>query len=212
MKKQLTKKANNASEKIEKLKAIKEEIINLKNSPLYDFRQKEGNLPVIGEGSHSASVMFIGEAPGANEAKQGRPFCGTAGKILDELLITAGFKREEVYVTNIVKDRPPGNRDPELAEIELYAPFLMRQINTIKPDFIITLGRFSGEYIMAQFNLKQAFTTIGKVHGTVFEGMAEYGKVKIIPMYHPASALYDRTNKEKLVKDFKKLKAYLQHK
>ncbi|MDP3004276.1 MAG: uracil-DNA glycosylase, partial [Candidatus Azambacteria bacterium] len=127
----------------EQLKKIKYEIVNAKNSPLYNFRIKNKFLPVIGEGNHYAKIMFIGEAPGKNEALTGRPFCGAAGRILDELLQSIGLNRKEVYVTNIVKDRPPFNRDPEPQEIEFYAPFLDRQIEIIKPEVIATLGRFS---------------------------------------------------------------------
>src|SRR3989344_9115887 len=107
-------------ERKEALRKIKDEVIALKKSPLYTFRIENKNLPVIGEGDHFAKIMFIGEAPGRNEAKTGRPFCGAAGKIFDELLASAGIKREDVYVTNIVKDRPPQNRDPLPEEIELY--------------------------------------------------------------------------------------------
>ena len=199
----------NMSEKTEQLRIIKEEIINLKESPLYQYRQKTGGFPVIGEGNHNAGIMFIGEAPGKNEAEQGRPFCGAAGRVLDELLISAGLRREEGYITNIVKDRPPANRDPEQEELKIYSPYLLRQINIIRPAIIITLGRFSGEYIMEKFGLAEYFTSIGKVHGNIFEANAGYGKIKIIPMYHPASALYNPDNKNKLTEDFKNIKEYL---
>ena len=96
----------------ELMKQIRDEVVALKNSPLYKFRIENKNLPVIGEGSHSAKIMFIGEAPGRNEAKTGRPFCGRAGEIFNKLLESVEIKREDVYVTNIVKDRPPQNRDP----------------------------------------------------------------------------------------------------
>ena len=130
------------------LKQIREEVQNLKESPLYQERVNNQTLPVIGEGSHNAQLMFIGEAPGRNEAKTGRPFCGSAGKILDDLLTSIGVKREAVYITNIVKDRPPSNRDPLPEEIAIYGPFLDRQIDIIKPLVIVTLGRFSMSYIM----------------------------------------------------------------
>jgi uracil-DNA glycosylase len=95
----------------------------LVESPLYAERVANGVFPVIGDGSYDASVMFIGEAPGRNEAKTGRPFCGASGKILDELLRHVGISRDDVYVTNVVKDRPTNNRDPKPEEIEIYAPF-----------------------------------------------------------------------------------------
>ena len=99
----------NKEERKELMRKIKDEVVMLKESPLYEFRIQNKNLPVIGEGSHFAKIMFIGEAPGRNEARTGRPFCGAAGKILDELLGSVGIERSEIYVTNIVKDRPPEN-------------------------------------------------------------------------------------------------------
>src|SRR5689334_3337 len=135
-------------EREELMKAIRDEVVELKESPLYQFRTENKNLPVIGEGSHFAKIMFIGEAPGRNEARTGRPFCGAAGKILDKLLESAGIKREEVYITNIVKDRPPQNRDPLPEEIEIYGPFLDRQVEIIQPKVLATLGRYSMGYIM----------------------------------------------------------------
>src|SRR3989344_5440166 len=110
------------------LKAIKDEILNLTSSPLYKERIKNKYFPVIGEGNHQAKIMFIGEAPGENEAKTGRPFCGRAGKVLDNLLQSVNIERRDVYVTNIVKDSPPKNRDPLPDEIACYVPFLDRQI------------------------------------------------------------------------------------
>src|SRR5262245_43826429 len=112
------------SDREEILKKVKDDVVVLKESPLYTERLKNKYFTVIGEGSHHASIMFIGEAPGENEAKTGRPFVGRAGKLLDELLTSVGIPRAQVYITNIVKDRPPGNRDPFPDEIALYAPFL----------------------------------------------------------------------------------------
>src|SRR5258708_36791933 len=106
--------------KREQMRAIKDEILTLTESPLYAYRSENNYFPVIGEGSHNASIMFVGEAPGKNEAKTGRPFCGAAGKILDELLAGVNIPRADVYITNIVKDRPPQNRDPLPEEIAAY--------------------------------------------------------------------------------------------
>ena len=202
----------------EQLKKIKDEIVDTKNSPLYNFRIKNKFLPVIGEGSHYAKIMFIGEAPGKNEALTGRPFCGAAGKILDELLSSIGVDRKEVYITNVVKDRPPENRDPLPNEIEFYAPFLDRQIEIIKPEIIVSLGRFSMTYIMKKFGLESELSarggsafggkSISQIHGKVFSTETSYGKIKIIPLYHPAVALYG-TNKEILKKDFEVLKEFV---
>lgn len=185
------------------MRKIKDEILVLKESPLYQERVKNKVFPVIGEGSHDAKIMFIGEAPGKNEAQTGRPFCGAAGKILDELLDSISLNRKKVYVTNIVKDRPTLNRDPSAEEIELYAPFLDRQINIIQPKAIATLGRFSMEYIMKKFGLEDQLKPISQVRGQAFETMSDYGPLKIIPLYHPAVALYNRNELETLKNDFK---------
>ena len=193
----------------EQLKKIKDEIVDIKNSPLYNFRIKNKFLPVIGEGNHYAKIMFIGEAPGKNEAKTGRPICGAAGHILDELLDSIGLDRKEVYVTNIVKDRPPFNRDPLPEEIEYYGPFLDRQIEIIRPEVIVTLGRFSMAYIMKRFGLDSELKSISQIHGKVFSAETSYGKIKIIPLYHPAVAVYG-TNKEILKKDFDVIKQVLE--
>jgi uracil-DNA glycosylase family 4 len=191
----------------EQLRKIKDEIVAAKNSPLYDFRVKNNFLPVIGEGDHYAKIMFIGEAPGKNEALTGRPFCGAAGRILDELLQSIDIDRKNVYVTNIVKDRPPFNRDPLPEEIEFYAPFLVRQIEIIKPEVIATLGRFSMAYIMKKFGLESELKSISVMHGKIFNAETSYGITKIIPFYHPAVAVYG-TSKEILKKDFKILQSF----
>lgn len=188
------------------LKKIKDEVWNLKQSPLYQERIKNKAFPVIGEGDHYATIVFIGEAPGKNEAQTGRPFCGVAGKILDELLESVGIKREEVYITNIVKDRPPFNRDPLPDEIATYGPFLDQQIEIIKPKIIVTLGRYAMNYIMQKFGLDLLLKPIGQLHGKSFETSASYGQIKIIPLYHPAVAVYNATTKDVLKKDFKILR------
>ena len=194
--------------KFEAMKQIRDEIMELKDSPLYIERVENGYFPVIGAGSHDADIMFIGEAPGKNEAKTGRPFCGASGRILDELLSHIKMKREDIYITNIVKDRPTSNRDPKPEEIELYSPFLDRQIEIIKPKVIVTLGRFSMNYIMKKFGLENEIDIISKNHGKVFDAKASYGKIKIIPLYHPAVAIYSRTQLPQLKQDFEQLKGY----
>lgn len=195
-----------AEERKELMRKIRDEVVALKNSPLYKFRIENKNLPVIGEGSHFAKIMFIGEAPGRNEAKTGRPFCGRAGQVLDELLLSVGIKREEIYITNIVKDRPPQNRDPLPTEIEIYGPFLDRQIEIIQPEVIATLGRYSMSYIMPKFDLTLEMEPISKAHGKVYSAEASYGKIKIVPLYHPAVAVYNSHTLDQLKKDFEVLK------
>jgi DNA polymerase len=196
------------SEKTEALKKIRDEVLAFKESPLYKYRIENTYLPVIGEGNHNANIMFIGEAPGKNEAMSGKPFCGASGKILDQLLASIGIDRTTVYVTNIVKDRPPENRDPTSEEIELYAPFLERQIDIIQPKVIATLGRFSMTYVMQMFDPFWE-ESITKAHGKEFVVEASYGPVTVLPMYHPAATIYNQHLKDTFFKDGELLKKYL---
>ncbi|MFH1473190.1 MAG: uracil-DNA glycosylase [bacterium] len=189
-------------ERDEALKKIKDEVINLTTSPLYAVRVENKYFPVIGEGNHHAQIMFIGEAPGENEAKTGRPFCGRAGKVLDDLLSSVDIERKDVYVTNILKDRPPKNRDPFPDEIELYTPFLDRQIEIIKPKVIATLGRFSMQYVMNRYGLEWELASISNLHGKVFDTK----NFKFVPLYHPAAAIYNQYLLDTLKEDFKVLK------
>ena len=191
------------SDRFTKMKAIRDDVVALKESPLYEYRTENNYHAVLGEGSHTAHVMFVGEAPGENEAKQGRPFCGAAGRMLDQLLESISLKREDVYITNIVKDRPPNNRDPEPDEIALYAPFLDRQVDVIQPKVLATLGRFSTDYIMRRFGLDDKVTQISKMHGQKYTAKRDWGEVDIVPLYHPAVALYRNSMKETLLEDFK---------
>lgn len=191
------------------MKAIKDEVVLLTESPLYEERVKNKVFPVIGEGSHDAALMFIGEAPGRNEAATGRPFCGAAGKILDDLLLSIAIPREAVYVTNIVKDRPPQNRDPLPDEIAAYGPFLDRQIDIIEPKVIATLGRFSMEYIMRKFGLDFELEPISRAHGKKYETSSSHGTIHIVPLYHPAAAIYNRDLLDTQRKDFQILKTLI---
>ncbi|MBI4133059.1 uracil-DNA glycosylase [Candidatus Uhrbacteria bacterium] len=199
------------SEKTRKLREIRDEVLNLKASPLYAERVKNKVFPVLGEGSHDAEVMFIGEAPGRNEAANGRPFCGAAGHVLDGLLASIQVDRRDVYVTNIVKDRPPNNRDPLPEEIEIYAPFLIRQIEVIQPKVIATLGRFSMQYLMPKFGLEREMRSISQIHGTAFNTATPYGAVTFIPLLHPAVTLYNSDTREQLFMDFQKLKRVIKN-
>lgn len=194
----------------ELLRKIRDKVWNFKESPLYEERVRNRAYPVIGEGSHDAKIMFIGEAPGRTEAETGRPFAGAAGKILDELLASIGIARADVYITNVVKDRPPMNRDPLPEEITLYAPFLDRQIKIIQPKVIVLLGRHSMKAILEKFGLDAMIGPISRLHGTVLDAEAPYGKITIIPMYHPAAALYNPELKQDLLADFQSLKKLLE--
>ncbi|MBA3733046.1 uracil-DNA glycosylase [Patescibacteria group bacterium] len=196
--------------RLKEMLALEKKLLNFKKSPLYIFRQRNKYIPVIGEGSIKASIMFIGEAPGKNEAQKGKPFSGASGKVLNELLESINLNRDDVYITNIVKDRPPENRNPTKMEIELYAPFLNKQIEIIKPKVIATLGRIPMNYIMEYFGKKSPFLPISKVHGKQFVIASNFGRVVIVHLFHPAFALYNRKNKQKMLKDFQILKKYSQ--
>lgn len=188
------------------MKKIRDELFELKESPLFEYRTQNKFFPVVGEGSHDAKIMFVGEAPGRNEAKTGRPFCGAAGKVLDELLDSVKIPRKDVYITNIVKDRPPENRDPKPEEIEIYGPLLDRQIEIIRPKIICALGRYAMGYIMQKFGLDLQIELIGKAHGKAFDAKASYGSIKIVILYHPCVAVYNYSKIDDLKKDFEILK------
>jgi len=151
---------------------------------------------VPGEGPLDAEVMFIGEAPGANEDQQGRPFVGQAGKFLDELLAAAELRREDVYICNVLKCRPPNNRDPQPEEIASCRDYLDEQIEIVDPLVVVTLGRYS----MARWFPQQ---TISRIHGRfrILEGRC------YVPMYHPAAALHQQNLREVILEDFRALPA-----
>ena len=175
---------------------IEKEIKMCKKCPLHKTRKNA----VPGEGGNRKRIMFIGEAPGRREDELGRPFVGAAGKFLDELLNSIGLGREDVYITNIVKCRPPGNRDPTELEIKICSPYLDRQINILDPRIICPLGRFSAKYILERYGFDME--SITKVHGKIYKA----DKILILPMYHPAAALYHQYLKEELRKSFNVLK------
>jgi uracil-DNA glycosylase family 4 len=170
------------------------------------WRQRKNAVP--GEGNLDVAVMLVGEAPGYWEDVKGRPFVGAAGKILDEMLSKAGISRRDVYITNVIKCRPPENRDPLPSEIQTCTPYLDRQIKIIKPKFLVTLGRHAAFYILA----KAAIETEGitKIHGKIYEASLLGFEVFIMPMYHPAAALYKAKYKDELDKDFQLLKLRLE--
>ena len=179
------------------MKAIAERISGCKRCGLYKTRTN----PVVGEGSLKAKIMFIGEGPGFNEDVQGRPFVGRAGKFLDELLGSAGLLRKDVYIANILKDRPPNNRNPQPEEINACTPHLDRQIALINPETICPMGNFAAAYIMEKFGHKAE--PIGKIHGKVFKVSNLILNSRIIPLYHPASAIYNPNMRVLLMEDFR---------
>jgi uracil-DNA glycosylase len=172
------------------LEAIAEEVKVCTKCKLY----KGAKNAVPGEGPTDAEIMFIGEGPGFHEDRQGRPFVGAAGKFLEELLGYIDLKREQVFIANVVKHRPPGNRDPEADELEACAGYLERQIKAINPKVIVTLGRYS----MARFF---PGAKISAIHG---QAKKVDGRV-VVAMFHPAAALHQPSLKQAIIEDFKKL-------
>ena len=188
---------------------IEREIQMLTRSPLYVYRKRNNYFSVIGEGSLDSKILLIGEAPGEKEARSGKPFCGRSGKLLDEMLASISLSRESVYITNLVKDRPQDNRDPREEEIALYSPFLDRQLEIIRPKVIVMLGRHSMKYVFEKAGVKDKLETIGKMHGKVFEGNLSYGRVILLPLYHPAAGLYNPNKRPELFADFKNLEKFI---
>ena len=179
-----------------KLDQIKADILSRNICP--DLAKQATQL-VFGDGNPDADIVFIGEAPGKNEDIQGLPFVGASGKFLSEMLALIGLKREDIYITNIVKYRPPNNRDPETSEKEAFLPFLIRQIEVIKPKLIVTLGRHSMDAILPGLKISQ-------VHG---EAKQYKGQV-YLPLFHPAAALYNGGMRQTLIDDFVKIPVIIQ--
>ncbi len=181
--------------KSQQLDAIRQQIIDDKVCPEL---AKQATQLVFGEGSPDASVVFIGEAPGKNEDLQGRPFVGAAGKFLDEMLRMIGLKREDVYITNIVKYRPPNNRDPATDEKSAFLPYLRQQIAIIKPKIVATLGRHSLNCFLPELSISQVHGQPKRFKGQVY-----------LPLFHPAAALYNSSMKQTLIDDFVKIPVIL---
>jgi uracil-DNA glycosylase family 4 len=150
---------------------------------------------VMGDGNLNAEIVFIGEAPGKNEDEQGLPFVGAAGKFLNEMLAQAGMQRSDVYITNIVKYRPPNNRDPLPEEKKAFWPYLLKQLQIIEPKIVITLGRHSMEYFLPDMKISQ-------IHGEAKRIQFGDHKIVIVPLYHPAAALYNGGLRQTLIDDF----------
>lgn len=188
-----------------KLDAISKRIINRE----IDIDLAKDCLnPVPGEGNANAELMFIGEAPGAQEDKQGRPFVGASGKFLAEMLESIGLKREDVFITNIVKFRPPENRDPKPEEIKACMPILFEQIEVIRPKLLIFLGRHSMNVFFPKLKISEAHgemvkTNVQNPDGSEFEQ-------NCLPLYHPAAALYNGSMRKVLLKDFAKIPKLLE--
>lgn len=180
-----------------RLNELKEKIIN--DQVCLELAEQASQL-VMGDGNPDADIVIIGEAPGKNEDEQGKPFVGAAGKFLNEMLAAAGMERSDVYITNIVKYRPPNNRDPLPEEKAAFLPYLLRQLEIIDPKAIVTLGRHSMEYFLPDAKISQ-------IHGQAVRKKVLYHEKTehewmIIPLYHPAAALYNGGMRQTLIDDF----------
>ena len=180
-------------DKLSELKKLEQKMMADESLPL-----RESNL-VFGEGDINCRILFIGEAPGFHEDQQKRPFVGRSGQLLTKLITDVGWQRDQVYITNIVKRRPPENRDPLPEEIESYRPYLARQIEIINPKVIATLGRFSMNYFLPAAKISRDQGKVFKLH-----------QFFIVPLFHPAAALRSTGNLEALTASFKKLPAILE--
>ena len=175
--------------------ALESHIGDCHRCPLGDTRTRL----VFGVGDPRARLMFIGEAPGRNEDLKGEPFVGAAGKLLDELLASIGLVRSQVYIANVLKCRPPNNRDPLQSEIETCVPFLAEQVRLIEPSVIATLGNFATRAVLGTDR------GITQLRGRLFHVDGR----RVVPIYHPAAALYDQTKRDVLFEDFQRLKRVL---
>lgn len=185
----------NKPSKVQRLEQIKADI--LKNNICPDLAKTATQL-VFGNGSVDADIVFIGEAPGKNEDLQGLPFVGAAGKFLNEMLAGIGLSRDNVYITNIVKYRPPGNRDPLPEEKQAFLPYLQAQLEVIKPKLVATLGRHSMDSLLPGLQISQVHGQPKRYKGQVY-----------MPLFHPAAALYNGGLRQTLIDDFAKIPAIL---
>lgn len=173
------------------------EILSCKRCPLHKYRKKA----VPGEGSLDSKIVFIGEAPGQKEDEEGRPFVGSAGKLLTELLESIGMRRGEVFITNVVKCRPPNNREPYDDEVEACKPYTTAILTLIKPKVIVTLGNYAGKFVFELGNMR--WYGVSKARGKVYRvKVVDLGEVMVIPTYHPAAALYNPNVRGVLEHDF----------
>jgi uracil-DNA glycosylase family 4 len=191
------------AQKGERLEEVSREVVACSLCGLYEGRLN----PVPGEGDPDSPVVFVGEAPGREEDEQGRPFVGSAGRLFDRLLGEAGMEREGVYITNILKCRPPGNRRPKSGEIAACSKHLERQLEIIVPTVISPMGNSATGHLMRRFGLKRR--SIGRVHGKLYPVEAPWGRAYVFPLYHPAAVLYNRRLEDELRLDLEALMGIL---
>lgn len=197
------------AEKEAALKQIRLDLIAATDSPLYPIRQENRFFPVLGDGDANATLLFISEAPGINEAKEGRPFFGQSGVVLNEMLGTIGLTREQVFVTNFVLDYLGEKREPKTEELAYYAPFVDRILEVIQPTVIVAMGGVAMRELLKKYDQPEAKEKISAIHGKLLPVTATWGPIHIVPTYHPASVLYSASWKAWLREDFQKLKLFV---
>ena len=191
-KRQIDDQGSTINDQLGRLNSLRDEILAANICP--DLAVSATQL-VMGEGNPDADIVFIGEAPGKKEDEQGLPFVGASGRFLSEMLVAAGLNRADVYITNIVKYRPPNNRDPSLEEKREFWPYLMRQLEIIGPKVVVTLGRHSGACFLPDL-------VISRDHGHARTVTFHEHEFLVIPLYHPAAALYNGSMRQVLMDDF----------
>lgn len=195
--------------KSDDIKALRARLMAAEDSPLYGVRSGGRYFPVIGEGNPDASLLFMGESPGPVEAKEGRPFIGQSGTVLDEMLATIDLRRDDIFLTNLILDYPGEKREPTPDEITYYTPYMDALIDIIRPAVIIPLGRFAARAILQKFDLPESRKRISDIHGQLIRTHAPYGELHIVPLYHPAAVLYSASMKSTLQKDFQRLRMFV---
>jgi DNA polymerase len=202
----------NAAARAEKeaaLKQIRLDLLSATESPLYPIRQENRFFPVLGDGDANATLLFISESPGINEAREGRPFFGQSGAVLNEMLATIGLTREQVFVTNFVLDYLGEKREPKADELAFYAPFVDRIFEVIQPAVIVAMGGIATRELLKKYDQPDAKEKISAIHGKLLPVTATWGNIHIVPTYHPASVLYSASWKAWLREDFQKLKLFI---
>lgn len=196
-----------AKNKQSELAKLAEQIVNDKVCP--ELAAVASQL-VFGDGNTDAEVVFIGEAPGKKEDETGKPFVGAAGKFLDEMLATVGLERQDIYITNIVKYRPPDNRDPLPEEKKAFLPYLQSQLEIIQPKLVVTLGRHSSSCFLPELMISRDHGQPKRIKLQLKSNSSETLALVILPLYHPAAALYNGGMRQILIDDFMKIPKILE--
>ena len=189
--------------KEERLKALANAVLGCQRCVLHEGRLN----PVVGGGDPDSPLVLVGEAPGRKEDERGEPFVGSAGKLLDGLLEGAGLRRSELFITNVVKCRPPKNRRPLSKEVDACTPHLEALLAIISPRVVAPMGNSATGYFLRKYGLERA--SIGETHGKAFDVESSWGRLILFPLYHPAAVLYNRSLEGELRKDFERLKGLL---